>query len=194
MNYTIYKTINKLNDKFYIGKHQTTNPDDDYLGSGKGIKAAIKKYGRENFTKEVLYIFESESEMNLKEKEILTEEFVFSNSNYNEGVGGEGGPHFKGKKHSEKTKAQIKQKLTGTKLSDEAKLKISESNKNRIVTDESKKKMSNAAKSRTQHLQSIETRLRISESLKTNMTEDRRLKLKESALRREANKRSAKLA
>jgi hypothetical protein len=166
--YTIYKTVNNLNGKFYIGKHQTSDPNDGYLGSGKGIKAAIKKYGHENFTKEVLYIFESEVEMNLKEKEILTEEFVFLNSNYNEGIGGEGGPQFRGKKHSEATKKQIKQKLKGMKLSDNAKQKISDANRKRKLSDETRQKLSLKAKSRFSNMDENEKR-EFSEAVKKGM-------------------------
>ena len=35
MFYTIYKTTNKISDKVYIGKHQTKDLEDGYLGSGK---------------------------------------------------------------------------------------------------------------------------------------------------------------
>ena len=142
MVYTIYKTTNVLNGKIYIGKHQTENPNDAYLGSGKALKKAIRAYGVENFCKEVLFVFGTEEEMNCMEKEILTEEFISDSSNYNEAVGGEGGPHFKGKKHSEETKRRIREKNKMIILSDEAKRKISESNRRRKLSAETRKKLS----------------------------------------------------
>ncbi len=52
MYFIIYKTINLINQKFYIGKHaQSCDPYqfDGYLGSGKRLNLAIRKYGRANF-------------------------------------------------------------------------------------------------------------------------------------------------
>jgi hypothetical protein len=46
MNYFIYKTTNLLNGKYYIGMHVTNQIDDGYLGSGKYLNNAIKKYGK----------------------------------------------------------------------------------------------------------------------------------------------------
>ena len=85
--YTVYKTTNNLNGKYYIGKHRTLDLNDGYMGSGKLLKRAINKYGIENFTKEVLHIFESEEEMNAKEKELV----VISEQTYNLNEGGYGG-------------------------------------------------------------------------------------------------------
>ena len=87
MFYTIYKTTNKINNKYYIGKHQTKNLEDGYLGSGKLLKDPIKKYGKENFIKEILFVFFSEEEMNAKEKELV----VVSEETYNLCPGGHGG-------------------------------------------------------------------------------------------------------
>ena len=91
MFYTIYKITNNINKKTYIGKHQTKNLDDGYMGSGKLIRNAIKKYGVENFTKEILHVFDNEHDMDNKEKELVNEEFVKSSSNYNICEGGKGG-------------------------------------------------------------------------------------------------------
>ena len=67
MYYTVYKTYNLINGKEYIGKHQTQNINDKYMGSGKLLKFSINKYGKENFIKDVLYVFNNELEMNNKE-------------------------------------------------------------------------------------------------------------------------------
>lgn len=91
MYFVIYKITNLVNGKYYIGKHQTKDLDDGYFGSGKLIKAAIKKHGIENFTKEILFVFETEDEMNKKEAELVTEDLIASGLVYNLCPGGNGG-------------------------------------------------------------------------------------------------------
>jgi len=58
----IYKIINTVNNKIYIGKHSTGNIGDGYLGSGIIILRAIKKYGIDKFEKEILFKFNTEEE------------------------------------------------------------------------------------------------------------------------------------
>ena len=91
MFYTVYKITNLINNKIYIGKHQTNNLEDNYFGSGKHLNHAIKKYGKENFKKEILFAFSSEQEMNAKEAELVTEDFCAREDTYNICVGGQGG-------------------------------------------------------------------------------------------------------
>ena len=45
--YYLYKITNLINNKFYIGVHETDNINDGYMGSGRAIRAAIEKYGKE---------------------------------------------------------------------------------------------------------------------------------------------------
>lgn len=91
MFYAIYKITNLLNNKVYVGKHKTDNIHDNYFGSGKLIKRAIKKYGKENFNKDILFVFDNEADMNSKEFEIVNEEFVSDPNTYNLMLGGSGG-------------------------------------------------------------------------------------------------------
>lgn len=87
MHFIVYKITNTLNQKYYIGKHQTTDLNDGYMGSGKLLKRAIIKYGIQSFIKEILFDFDNEAEMNDKEKELV----VISEDTYNLCPGGKGG-------------------------------------------------------------------------------------------------------
>lgn len=91
MYYLIYKITNIINEKIYIGKHQTQDINDDYMGSGKLLKRAILKYGIQNFKKEILFLLNNEQEMNEKEKELVNTEFLSSENTYNLCPGGHGG-------------------------------------------------------------------------------------------------------
>ena len=52
--YYVYQITNKINGKIYIGQHSTLDIEDGYFGSGRVLRLALKKYGKESFTKEVL--------------------------------------------------------------------------------------------------------------------------------------------
>jgi hypothetical protein len=89
MYYLVYKTTNIINGKFYIGAHRTKNIQDAYLGSGVALDAAIKKYGVENFTKEILFQAKNESEMFDMERQLISENI--GENCYNMMHGGKGG-------------------------------------------------------------------------------------------------------
>lgn len=86
----IYRTVNILNGKWYIGKDAKNYCK--YFGSGKAIRSAIKKYGKENFTKEILE--ECETLEQLSERETVWIEqtnAVNDPMSYNIAPGGQGG-------------------------------------------------------------------------------------------------------
>ena len=90
IHYLVYKTTNTVNGMIYIGKHQTADVNDLYLGSGTVLRKAIMKYGAASFKKEILFDFDTEKEMLDKERELVNEEFVKRRDTYNCVVGGQG--------------------------------------------------------------------------------------------------------
>jgi hypothetical protein len=84
-----YKITNNLNNHFYYGIHSTDNLDDGYMGSGTRLNYAYKKYGIENFTKEILKFFDTRKECAEYEAEMVTEELIHSRECYNIVGGGD---------------------------------------------------------------------------------------------------------
>lgn len=105
----IYKTTNLINGKIYVGKDKKNNPK--YLGSGKILKLAIRKYGVENFKKEILEVCTNELIWKEREK-FWIKELNAQSIGYNIAEGGDGGdtisknPRKKeiGRRHSEHMK------------------------------------------------------------------------------------------
>lgn len=93
-----YKITNNINNHFYYGVHCTNNLNDNYMGSGKRLQYAIKKYGLENFSKEILKYFNSKEEAFEYEEQIVNEDLVNDTNCYNLTNGGHGSwLHNKGK-------------------------------------------------------------------------------------------------
>lgn len=158
----IYKTTNLINGKIYIG--QDTNNDPNYYGSGLLLKKAIKKYGKNNFIKQIIEYCDTNEILDEREVYYI-KKYDSINKGYNLSTGGTGGPNFLNKSHSEETKEKMKNiwnkrkdktdfkhNMIGFKHSDETKKKMSLSKKGRFCgpensmygkkhTEESRQKM-----------------------------------------------------
>lgn len=114
--YIVYKTTNLVNGKFYIGVHKQDFffpiLFDNYLGSGKLLKRAIKKYGTESFIRETLFVYYTQKEAYTKEKELVNEAFVNRKDTYNMILGGIGCRIIN---HTEETKRKLSKIHKGKK-------------------------------------------------------------------------------
>ena len=149
--YYIYRITNLINGKTYIGQHKYEVLNDNYMGSGVLLHRAYKKYGIENFKKEILVFNVSKKEhADLLEKTFIAseKEKVGSENCYNitEGGGGGNGGANKGHYYSEEAKKRMSEAKKGKHHSEETKRKISEGNKGKHLSEEARKNISEALK------------------------------------------------
>ena len=140
MIYLLYKTTNLINNKTYIGIHQTNKIDDGYLGSGLAMERAIKKYGKHNFKREIIEYCDSYDELLEREKHYVNEKWVSEDTNYNLKTGGQSSGVL-----SEESKAKISNTLKEKYASGEIK---SRNVAPYVATDEQKKQISESLKER----------------------------------------------
>ena len=204
----IYKIENKINGKIYIGQStninkRLTNHKSLLRGNkhyNNHLQSAFNKYGEDNFIFEIidicgideldalerLYINKYECKHNEwgynledggHENKQLSEETKRKISKNHADFSGENNPNY-GKKHSDETKAKIKNSLTGKKLSDETKAKISKRHKGKKLSEEHKEKISNSHKGKKH---SEETRKKLSEYKKgKKLSKETRIKMAKS--------------
>lgn len=143
-----YETVNNINNDLYIGVHTIKSKytknfpvigdnkfPDGYMGSGKKLHLAFKKYGIENFRLKIIFETEESDIISYWEEKIVDEEFINRKNVYNLRVGGKYGGKlaaelierikqklstidrsgennsFYGKTHSDKTKKIISEKI-----------------------------------------------------------------------------------
>jgi hypothetical protein len=92
--YLVYKTINKITKKEYIGVHKSRIEGfDGYYGSNSELKKDISLLGKDNFSRDVLYCYDNENDAYLKESTLVDKEYIKLDKTYNKQVGGKGGFH-----------------------------------------------------------------------------------------------------
>lgn len=178
--YYIYRITNNINHKTYIGQHRYYKSllvEDGYMGSGVILRKSQKKYGIENFTKEIITIAMSRSEADVLEKYYIAKERKENTYGcYNIANGGQGGGQ-KGYHHTEEAKKRISETHKGRHVSEETKKKISDYFKGKPRSEETIKKVSESLKGRTpwnkgKHL-SEEQKRKLSEAHKGKKLEPR---------------------
>ena len=87
----IYKTINIINNKFYIGMHSTNNLEDGYIGSGKRLWYSLNKYGKENHKVEILEFYNSRKLLKERERDLINDNMLNDPMCMNLVIGGGGG-------------------------------------------------------------------------------------------------------
>ena len=133
--FIVYETTNLINGRYYVGVHKQTKKEfDGYLGSGKILGEAVKKYGAENFERVTLFEYDNQNDAFEKEAEIVNNNFLIKFRSYNIHLGGHGGSH----PHSEETKLKMSISRKGKRLSQEHKNKIGKSNTGNVSWIEGK--------------------------------------------------------
>ena len=137
----IYKITNNIDGKIYIGQKKSSFIVEDYYGSGLYITRAIKKYGVNNFTRDILEWCESKEALNEKEIYWISKlDATNRRVGYNISTGGNGGnlgpeviqkmaASMRGKKHTEATKKKMSESRKGHTTSEQTRKKISDANK-----------------------------------------------------------------
>jgi group I intron endonuclease len=128
----VYLTTNNVNGKKYVGSSRKPQIDEKYYGSGKAIKDALKKYGKNNFTRDILW----QGEGDARDIESQWLEYFNAKSNpifYNMTNDARGNGL-----HKESTKRTVSEKLTGRKFSKEVCDKISKAKKGSTTSKKGK--------------------------------------------------------
>ena len=171
----IYKTTHLRSGQYYIGQRKGSY-DSDYLGSGTRIRNMVKKYGKSEFSLEVLAWAYDHDQLNKLEEQYVGKLYKEDPMCVNLIAGGihgfmseevkekisknrSGIPAWnKGVEWSEERKEKFSKTRTGEKRSEETKKKLSEAQKSRYENPEERKKMS--------RIKTKEEKQKISESTK----------------------------
>lgn len=78
----IYITTNLVNGKRYLGQKKFDRKWKEYIGSGRAFKLAVDKYGKENFTRDIVYVCYSADELDAAEYSLSVELNVVESENW----------------------------------------------------------------------------------------------------------------
>lgn len=135
----IYKVTNLINGKVYVGQHNGAKRY--YFASGTLINRAIKKYGKENFDREIIV----EGDFNADELNNLEIKYIkkfksyyhdYPDNGYNLTTGGEGNS---GWVVSDETKDKLRASMKKVWSDDSYKQRLSEASRGQVSWNKGKK-------------------------------------------------------
>lgn len=127
----IYRIINKIDGKSYVGQFCKDNPKQRFTnhksrarneGSTEYLYRAIRKYGVENFDFTTICVCNN-NELNDLEIKYIREFNTFGENGYNMTIGGQG---IKNYKHTPETKERLRKTSTGKFPNEETRKRISQ--------------------------------------------------------------------
>lgn len=155
----VYKWTNKINGKMYIGAH-IGEFGDGYIGSGTLFRKAIKKYGIDNFEREIIYIEEKcKDNLFINEARIVQECGAVEDDLYYNLVSLDpkhlqmlmnNGFSFT-RRMTPETRDKMRTVKTGVKMSEEAKKNMSNARKGCVFSEEHRQHLSEAQKGIKNH-------------------------------------------
>jgi len=169
----VYRLTNTVTGMEYIGVHRTDNLNDGYMGSGKIIRRAVKKYGIDAFKKEILSQFATYMEALNEERRIVTKEYINKSNTYNLREGGYGRcewsdqhrKNFSLYKKKQWQDSEWKQRMLHTVYTKERAMKISKS-----LTGRSRVNLQNKNPEKIRKTAIAHTGMKRSEQAKKNMS------------------------
>jgi group I intron endonuclease len=189
----IYKTTNLIDGMIYVGQDTKNRPS--YYGSGLLIKRAIKKFGKENFKKEILEYCNSKEELN--EREVFwIKELNSKEKGYNICSGGQGQNSNEIKEKFSKNRTGINNTMYGKNHTDDVKKFISDINKGRKWSEDRKESARDYMLNRKF---SEEKKQEISKKISNNLkgktkTEEHKQKLREVNLGKVSPRKGVKMS
>lgn len=134
----IYLTTNNINGKKYVGHCKYSKKTwKTYLGSGKHILSAIKKYGKDSFSRVILEEATSKEHLiQLEEYYIKLYDAANSNNFYNISEKSYVTRGFSGKKHTKQRNKRISEILKGKKRPPHVGVAVSKSRKGHTKSEE----------------------------------------------------------